>query len=351
MNTKKTTGPSVGRFYILLLSACLLLASFVGCGASGEADPYQTVGEIDGRPVALGELQLFVDDVRQQTNSYFKKNHQLDAVTEKEWKQDFDGEAPVDHAIQLAMQELVPYKVVEEKLAEQGSREDFSYRAFVERWQKENEDRQQKKDAGEVIYGPVQYTERVYYDYLNDSYKEELETTMQTEPKETDLQKLYEEHPDLFQTFGSVTMACAVLPQESYAKEQAEAARETILYAMEGGSSFAQGAAQAGISENVQERTFTADDLTSPDVANFPEVEDAVYSLKQGETTELIDNGGLQWLFFYCENRQEGGRTPFAECRDALKEMYREQTFDMELQQAQASAQITIYDEARDEIH
>ena len=117
------------------------------------------------------------------------------------------------------------------------------------------------------------------------------------------------------------------------------------------GATYADAASQAGISEYTQERTFTADDLTSPDVSAFPDVEDAVYDLQEGETSALIQNGDLQWLFFYCTAREEGGRTPFEECKDALKDIYVEQAFDMDLEQAQASAQIVIYDEAREWIH
>ncbi|WP_195985894.1 peptidylprolyl isomerase [Clostridium sp. D33t1_170424_F3] len=345
MRTEGTKETSAGKLVAVWLALCLIIGLFAGCG--GEPDPYQTVGEIDGRPVALGELQLFVDDVRQQTNSYFKKNHQLAAVTEAEWRREYDGEAPVDYAIRLAMDALVPYKIVEEKLMESGEEQDFSYRAFVSRWEEENRSRQQKKEAGEVVYGPVQYTKRVYYDYLNNEYKKALESVLRFDATEQELRQLYDDSPALFQEFGSVSMQCAVLPQDAFSREQAENARNEIREALEKGSAFADGAEAAGIAAYIQERTFTANDLSSPDVSAFPEVEDAVYSLPQGTMTELIDNGGLQWLFFYCESREEGGRTPFTACRGALEEMYREQAFAMELEQAQASAQITIYEEAR----
>ena len=145
----------MNRWLPFFMAFLLCVNMLTACSANGETDPYRTVGEIAGRPVALGELQLFVDDVRQQTNSYFKRTYQLDSITDAEWKQDFGGESPVDYAIQLAMEELVPYKVVEQKLVELGSQQDFSYEAFVNRWNQENEDRQQKQAAGEVIYGPV----------------------------------------------------------------------------------------------------------------------------------------------------------------------------------------------------
>lgn len=349
MKTGGTRETPTGKLVAVWLAFCLIAGLFAGCG--GEPDPYQPVGEIDGRPVALGELQLFVDDVRQQTGSYFKKNHQLAAVTEAEWRQEYGGEAPVDYAIRLAMDKLVPYKVVEKKLLEAGSEQDFSYQAFVTRWEEENQSRQQKKDAGEVVYGPVQYTKRVYYDYLNSEYNKILESSLCFDTSEQELQKLYNENPALFQAFGSVSMQCAVLPQEMFSREQAENARNEIRLSLAEGAAFTNGAEAAGIAAYIQERTFTAQDLSSPDVSAFPEVEDAVYSLPQGEMTALIGNDGLQWLFFYCENRVEGGRKPFAACRDALEEMAREQAFAMELERAQSSAQITIYEEARRLIH
>ena len=108
---------AMNRWLPFFMAFLLCVNMLTACSANGE---------IAGRPVALGELQLFVDDVRQQTNSYFKRTYQLDSITDAEWKQDFGGESPVDYAIQLAMEELVPYKVVEQKLVELGSQQDFS---------------------------------------------------------------------------------------------------------------------------------------------------------------------------------------------------------------------------------
>ena len=97
---------AMNRWLPFFMAFLLCVNMLTACSANGETDPYRTVGEIAGRPVALGELQLFVDDVRQQTNSYFKRTYQLDSITDAEWKQDFGGESPVDYAIQLAMEEL-----------------------------------------------------------------------------------------------------------------------------------------------------------------------------------------------------------------------------------------------------
>ena len=46
-----------------------------------------------------------------------------------------------------------------------------------------------------MIYGPVQYTERVYYDYLNESYQEELAAHLRQEPTEEERQANYDDNP------------------------------------------------------------------------------------------------------------------------------------------------------------
>ena len=72
---------------------------------------------------------------------------------------------------------------------------------------------------------------------------------MRQEPTEEELQAFYDDNPDLFQEFGSVTLQCVVLPQEDFSQEQGEEARNILLQALEAGATFADASVQAGIDE------------------------------------------------------------------------------------------------------
>ncbi len=334
------------RILFAFAVCAILLTAFSACREMPPSphEPSEIVAEIGGLPVALGELQMFVNEVRPAVKEHFEKTYG-EADPNSKWHTQFGDETPAGYALTLALEKLRPYKVLQSWCKKEGVAEDFSYKTFVEQWKAENADRRGKKQAGEVIYGPESYTERVYYDYLQDKYESDLRKKVKPEPTDAQLQKIYDEHPDLFYRFGQVTMQCVVLPQSDFTRAQADALYMGFESALKGGADAEKAAEQAKVSAYFRTQVFTADDMSTPLVQGYPEVEDAVQTLEPGQS-RTIDDNGVQWLFFYCSGREGNGRMSMEECKPELAQMFSQEYFDQTLAQKEQAAQVKLYDNA-----
>ena len=310
---------SAGVIIISIISLAAMGVFFFITGnrtRQDDTDKYQTVAWINSIPVAKGEAQLF-----QQT-----------------------GTANEDY--KEAVEELVWYKILQNELMEQGKLEDISYESFLEKLEIENTSRLEKKENGEVLYGPVQYTEKVYYEYLQETYETIWIESATVEPSEEELKKLYEEDETLYQTFGEVTFLYLSFEEDNYIKEELEQLRSEIEKAVTDGKDFNKIVAELQLEDVYDERTFTEQDLSTPDVTEYPEISQIVYTLEENEVSELIDLGN-QGLIFYCQERKQGIRTPFEECKDALEEIYKENYLAKKTEEERSSAVITYVEDKK----
>ncbi|MDR0670878.1 MAG: peptidyl-prolyl cis-trans isomerase, partial [Oscillospiraceae bacterium] len=185
------------------------------------------------------------------------------------------------------------------------------------------------------------------YDYLYDQQYLALKRRVRADATEADLRRLYEESPDMFHLLGEVDMRCVILKQADVSRGEAEAGLSAVRAALAAGASFDEAAREAGVSAHTVDRVFTAEDVRSPDVSDFPQVYEALYHLPVGGTTELIQNDDLEWIFLHCAERRGEGRRSFEDCREELAEMFREQAFDETFARMTAEARVTVYDNAR----
>jgi hypothetical protein len=295
-------------------------------------DPgYRAVAEIDGAEVALGEFSMFFEDAKAEARRKFGM---------EDWEAE---ERPLDYAIRVALEELLPYKLVQMELLDRGAIGDISFKGFVNEWENENLSRMDKKARGEIYYGPDRYGMRSYYEYLDDERREALSSLMREEATDEDLRKIYDENPELFFWFGTVQLKCLALPMEGYTREEAMDIREKLRES----SGFASAAEELGVSEYLFDREIGAEDLNSADIRLYPEVLEAVIGFEAGGMSEVIENEGVEWLVLYCESRTGGGRKSFSECKSELLEMYQEMKFSERLQERVQKAVIVVNDEAK----
>lgn len=322
-------------FVAVWLLPCLLLSLFA-CGQDSN-NRFQTAGTINGIPVAVGELALFMEEAKQKTRMELGSQFHVELTSDADWSRAVEGVIPIEYAMELALRDISPYKLTQSQLQQQGLVENYSYRNFVEQLEEENASRLRTQKEGGVIYGPVQYTERVYYDHLQDERFQQLKDRYQASYTEADLKAMYDADPNLFQSFGRVELLCVILPAAQYRDKVADLYR-TIQNAVESGQDFEAAVAEAGISDHMSARSFSESDLTSPDLTEFPDIADVVYTIRPHTLSALIDNDGIEQIFFYCTGREGNTRKPFAECKEMLTEMVREEAFERSMQEMQKHA-------------
>ncbi|WP_230399466.1 peptidylprolyl isomerase [Novisyntrophococcus fermenticellae] len=301
---------------ILVFGIILLLGTLhIGCGTeTKKARDNKTVATINGIPVEDDELELFL------------KNG-IDSV-------------------EAAIEEITPYKVIQAKLLEEGIITDCSYSSFQKSLKKENKERKKKKEANEVMYGPEQYTAKTYYGLVQDKYRELWVKNEQFSISDDELKEIYDENPNWFQDYGRAVFQCLVIPSDKIGKEEAAGIIDQIAEEVKNGAEFSGAAEKLGVSEYIQERTFTQTEMEDGMVTMFPKIEASLYELQPGEISEFIDNDNLEWICLYCENREDGKRTDFADCKGQIKEYWKENQIEEYLDKLSKEAEVKIYQEA-----
>lgn len=192
------------------------LALLAGCGEGKPAAPTltptpsptasipaQTAGDVvltvDGYDVTTEEFRLFLQDERALTAAHFMSAYNATA-DEGFWDRAFDGQTPNEYAREAALQKLLTAKMEAILCKERGLAEDISYAAFLADLERENADRADKQEKGEVFYGLAEYDAATYYAYVRSNRWGELLRSQRgyVSPTEAELRELYDEEPGYF---------------------------------------------------------------------------------------------------------------------------------------------------------
>ncbi|RTE10867.1 peptidyl-prolyl cis-trans isomerase [Paenibacillus whitsoniae] len=180
-----------------LIASVLLMGGAVSVAVlTGFQD--DSLGRINDSSVDRREFALLLAQQRSQTVQYFKQHYKA-AVNETFWETSFDGVTPADYAKQAALDQLIKYRVEQQLARSHGLDVSSDYGEFLQRLRKENEQRKSALRTGSPIYGPAQYSEWSYYDYLHSNLiiklKEKLQEGGEVATEEA-LYKIYEEQKD-----------------------------------------------------------------------------------------------------------------------------------------------------------
>ena len=117
------------------------------------------------------------------------------------------------------------------------------YKSFLKSLDEENKRRKEAIKNGEVIYGPQQYTEKQYYNYLISNNIAEIEVKIEGEEKEVlyrNIEKIYDENIEKYKLEDAVTVEILAISfveddgmvneeKMNKAKDYSEAIRESLV--------------------------------------------------------------------------------------------------------------------------
>lgn len=170
----------------LVLSIAITIATVMATRAIPKE---KTVAYIDDLPVSYGEFSLLMGEQRGDVVSYFYDNYHVDESVDF-WDKNakFGGENPLEILKENVLLTLKTKKAEQLLMIEYGivKVEDLSYNSFQKFWKAENEKRKQTIAEGGVVYGPEEYTEIGYYNYLHNMRKIELREILFKESGSTD---------------------------------------------------------------------------------------------------------------------------------------------------------------------
>ncbi|MDT3428448.1 hypothetical protein J2Z22_004040 [Paenibacillus forsythiae] len=150
---------------LLAAAACSLAGSPAEApGGAAAPDPFAAVAWVNGEPVAYGEFQARMLELRGEAVAEAAKEG-ADPAGKSFWTSGIGGQTPLGLLKEKTLDLLVRVKVQQIAAREAGIAEAIGYEAFLSRLAAENRTRSSRLRRGEPVYGPRQYSERAYFRY------------------------------------------------------------------------------------------------------------------------------------------------------------------------------------------
>jgi hypothetical protein len=162
---------------------------------------------VNGEAIMLREFMLHARALRPLVISEYRTRYGAEYSGEF-WSRKFDGVTPMETLKSRTLDSLVYIKVQQISGRQAGITGDISYQGFLKELETENRRRLVAKQSGKVIYGPVQYSEEVYYNYLFSNMVNRLKEFLAASVfriTEEDLKEAYEKEKDSLYRMGYYT--------------------------------------------------------------------------------------------------------------------------------------------------
>lgn len=171
------------------------------------ADESAAVMTINDLPVSVAEYRLVMQSRTAEVSAFFKQTQNRDDGPGY-WRDDGAAQSPIRKLRELVQAELVRIKVVQGLALKNGLITDASYAAFMQNLRAENLRRKKAVAANQVIYGPRQYREPIYFAIVLGEIDHRLRGILAKEPahavSEADIARCYEAGRD---KLGDKTLA------------------------------------------------------------------------------------------------------------------------------------------------
>ncbi|MCX6267338.1 MAG: hypothetical protein NTW16_08290 [Bacteroidetes bacterium] len=293
------------------------------------------VATVNGEGITVREFMLNSRPLRTRVINDFQLKY--GAIYGSDfWSRKYDGESPSDVLKKKTLYLLIKIKIQQICAKNSGIVNDISYQGFLQAFTSENKRRVLARQAGAVIYGPVQYTEEVYYNYLFSNMitrlKEYLASSVFRITGET-LMKIYENEKDSLYRQGFCTKTRLICydpgrksgsEEEDQITDEANTALRDICEKIKKDTSgidavLAAYQTEKGLSIRITDQVFN-------DSVYSPEEEDAVRAMVKetsgkmavGQFSPVISFQGAFYIVLLKEKVTLGFRS-FESCSTAIR--------------------------------
>lgn len=320
------------KLFLLLTAVILLSALTWVIFSAGAVSKTGIVAYINGEPVTIREFSQAMLRNRADIYAYFKQVYGVDDSPEF-WTQSHQGETPLEKLKNTALDAIVKIKVQQILAREKGIVQDISYEKFLSDLKAENARRKEAVKNHQVIYGPVEYSEEVFFDIVFSNMVGNLKEKLNDEwgSDEGELKKYYDSNIPLFKESDTIItqrISVSYRENEKTAKTEAEKAIQEVKQRMDQGESLANVSAHlsSSIVIEIEEHIFYAQSARS-DAMQWPELAEAAKVLAEGQTSNIVDFDGAYHLL-HCVGRTEGKVVPFSEVKSSIARFFLENAYE-----------------------
>lgn len=147
----------------------VLTLFFLGC----QAEKSSIVLWVNDMPVTTSEFEFQMLRNKAEVTGYFYRKHKI-SDSDIFWISSFQNESPLEMLKKLALEDAIKCKVQQQLAIKKGVSDNFDFDEMIKEMEAVNLERKQKVQLGEVVYGPVSFTPRTYFDYVFDQMVYEL---------------------------------------------------------------------------------------------------------------------------------------------------------------------------------
>ncbi|MWV42919.1 peptidyl-prolyl cis-trans isomerase [Paenibacillus sp. HJL G12] len=335
---------------LFVLSVCASVA-FAKDKLLADEHDYKVMATVGGIPVTMPEFEKSVQRNKSGVLSYFHDKYSAEQIPGF-WTSSFEGEVPQDLLKKRALDDSLRIKVTEWIAMEQGVINDISYQGFLKQLEQENARRMKAAANHQVIYGPLQYNEDTYLQYIltnaATAVKQKIQLDEHLKPDELALKAFYEKHKhDLYQTPGDIklfTMAVSFLDAnhqvDPVKKERAGKQLKEAAAMLESGASFADTAKTYSDRKTEDELVIN---LGNDRNNSRSPVARAAAKMNIGETSDIVEENGSLYLL-RCTDKTDPGSAfvPFEEIADQVLKDYIDREYENMIQIKLDEAQVNV---------
>ncbi|MDQ6419553.1 peptidylprolyl isomerase [Paenibacillus sp. LHD-117] len=250
------------------------------------------------------------------------------------------------------LEELVKVKAAQQEAIQYGLLKDGSYHAFLKEWREENERRARALENKEPIYGPKQYTEKMYYDYRQSILLNAIQsiwTERRGSATEEEIYAYYMDNRDrLARKHDFMTLLKIVEPIEaslpnsgSDRRREAEQKIEDIKLQLDNGTAFMDLYDKRRLTEGLTGTETIRED----NYRNISKYRSGYYelvaNLRQGENSAIIESVD-SYEIVLCVLRTPEGYLPFDDVREEVIRQYRDKGFEAYMDKLASKAEINL---------
>lgn len=287
--------------YVMVFTLLMLLTA---CGDT------EVLISIDKIPISSEEIMLFAEQFKTKVRGEYQQKIKVKLPENEFWNTLVDGKTPKEELLCLAAESAIEAKTLQIWAKEEGLIKDVSIEVFKEELEKENERRTETVKEGGVIYGPVTYEAKDYYEYYLNGLKQKLiDKEIKKNMDEKILLNYYEGH------------------KESYKRG------DNVLGTLE--------IWQDGMAISSAEIEVTAETMRTMTEGN-EELVKQLLKLQEGESAAWSD-AMAQQCKLTCTDRADGGYYDFYDVIQAVQAEYLETWFDTQLDQRVHDLDVQYY--------
>lgn len=323
---------------LFLLVVVIVLSGFLIEKRSDE----DVVLTINDHKVTTEEFNVFLQDSKALTIAHFQS--QYDAEYNQDfWQTSFQGETPLEHLKNKALQQLKQYKVEQIMMLQEGVVEDISYKHFLQTLEEENAQRQQKLNNAEPIYGPKQYQALEFFRYSHAMNRQKLIDKMVLEARKQQTEEFFAAYYEKIKAAYFKKSNRFDYEQILVRKtEQSEQQFNELLQLVAAEQLSTEEAAQrVGLEMIVEQKHLELEAISKDDVFNMFLFE-SFNEREEGQFLELLPQDEQYDSTYRLTHIYDDGYAEYEAVKDAVPQYYAQELLEQKLQESMEQAKVTI---------